>query len=76
MPLLLTLLIKLINLWLFDVFDVKVISINQPNVKNNIMVWLTHCGHWMILSRVGCVILTNCISGRAPRTKETLPDFL
>ena len=29
----------------------------------------------MILSHVGCVFRTNCILGRAPRTKETLPDF-
>ena len=30
----------------------------------------------MILSRVGCVFMTNCILGRAPRIKETMPDFL
>ena len=29
----------------------------------------------MILGHVGCVFSTNCILGRAPRTKETLPDF-
>ena len=29
----------------------------------------------MILSHVGCVFSTNCILGRAPHTKETLPDF-
>ena len=29
----------------------------------------------MILSHVGCVFRTNCILGRAPCTKETLPDF-
>ena len=29
----------------------------------------------MILSHVGCVFRTNCILGRGPRTKETLPDF-
>ena len=29
----------------------------------------------MILIHVGCVFSTNCILGRAPRTKETLPDF-
>ena len=29
----------------------------------------------MILSHVGCVFRTNCILGRAPRTKETLLDF-
>ena len=29
----------------------------------------------MILSHVGNVFSTNCILGRAPRTKEILPDF-
>ena len=29
----------------------------------------------MILSHVSCVFSTNCILGRAPRTKETLSDF-
>ena len=32
-------------------------------------------GHCMILSHVGCVFSTNRILGRAPCTKETLPDF-
>ena len=30
----------------------------------------------MILSRVGCVFMINYMLGRAPRTKETLLDFL
>ena len=29
----------------------------------------------MILSHVGSVFSTSCILGRAPHTKETLPDF-
>ena len=37
-------------------------------------IW-THLGHCMIFSHIGCVFMTNCILGRAPRTKETLPDF-
>ena len=31
------------------------------------LIW-TLCGHWMCWDRL-------CIKGRAPRTKETLPDF-
>ena len=30
----------------------------------------------MILSHVGSFFSTSCILGRAPRTKETLLDFL
>ena len=29
----------------------------------------------MILSHVGSVFSTSCILGKAPRTKDTLPDF-
>ena len=35
----------------------------------------TWCGHYKLFG-IGChVIEIGCILGRAPRTKETLPDF-
>ena len=35
----------------------------------SLVVYETLCGHWTVWDRL-------CTKGRAPRTKETLPDFL